>query len=195
MVLDLVDDDRLARQAHRLVEQRDREVGYADVARQAAALRVSQRPQALRQRNGGIGPMQKQEGPSQRRAAASDSPSTDFCRRRWRRHSCRRHRTPDVADQAGPGDRRGSALPALIWADCARVPRPGRHRVHQGRGSGAGHSRPVRGAWRRGCSVALRRRARGTRAADDRNEFVQRAPARPSPRGRPTCSSWTSRTA
>src|SRR4029079_2142830 len=45
------------RRGYRLVEQRNREVRDADVARQAAALGVTQRPHSLRNPHRWIGPM------------------------------------------------------------------------------------------------------------------------------------------
>ena len=79
MVFDLVGDDRLGRQPHRLGERGDREVRDADMARQAAALGVAERAHALADGNGGIGPVDEQKVDLSRARAASDSPRPIVC--------------------------------------------------------------------------------------------------------------------
>ena len=61
MVLDLVGDDRLAGDRYGLVELGNREVGYADMAREAPSLRVAERRHALAKRDGRVRPVHEQE--------------------------------------------------------------------------------------------------------------------------------------
>ena len=61
MHLELVADQRLGRQRHRLVEQRDVEIRHADVARHAGLLDLAQRAERFGQRHLRVRPVQQQE--------------------------------------------------------------------------------------------------------------------------------------
>jgi hypothetical protein len=75
MHLDLVAHQRFRGEAHRLLDQRNREVGHPDVAGVPASLDVAQGPQRLGERNLRVRPVQEQQinlgQPQPRQAALS----------------------------------------------------------------------------------------------------------------------------
>jgi hypothetical protein len=61
MQLDLIADERLARERHRFLDQRDGEVRHADVAGNARLLDLAKRAERLGERDARVRPMQQEQ--------------------------------------------------------------------------------------------------------------------------------------